>query len=127
MPFSALSGRRVLVIEDEIMVSWLLEDMLAGLGCAVVGPAMRISQALAIIDTENIDAAVLDVNLNGEKSYRVADALAAHGVPFTFSSGYTRDTLPVAYQNVAMLHKPFKRSDLGDMLGKLLSLNVPND
>jgi DNA-binding response OmpR family regulator len=82
MTNSSLSGRRVLVVEDEIMVAWLLEDMLTNLGCTVVGPAARIDQALALIDAEGFDAAVLDLNLNGTKSYPVADALAAHGVPF---------------------------------------------
>jgi len=57
------------VVEDEIIVSWLLEDMLADLGCAVVGPAACVEKALAMIDGEAIDAAVLDVNLNGQPSY----------------------------------------------------------
>ena len=91
---SPLSGRRVLVVEDETMVAWLLEDMLADLGCAVVGPAARVNQALAMLDAEAIDAAVLDVNLNGQMSYPVADALAARGVPFVFSTGYNKDSLP---------------------------------
>ena len=58
---SPLSGRRVLVVEDETMVAWLLEDMLADLGCAVVGPAAHVNQALAMLDAEAIDAAVLDI------------------------------------------------------------------
>jgi DNA-binding NtrC family response regulator len=127
MTNSSLSGRRVLVVEDEIMVAWLLEDMLTNLGCTVVGPAARIDQALALIDAEGFDAAVLDLNLNGTKSYPVADALAAHGVPFAFSSGHSQDSLPDGYRNCAMLHKPFRRSDLGDMLGKLLMLRESND
>src|SRR5665811_735302 len=76
---SQLPGRRVLVVEDEVMVSWILEDMLAELGCEVVGPAARIEQALAIVNAETIDFAVLDVNLNGKKSFPVADALLARG------------------------------------------------
>jgi CheY-like chemotaxis protein len=85
---SALSGRRVLVVEDEMMVAWLLEDMLADFGCAVVGPAAGVNQALAMLDAEAFDAAVLDVNLKGQKSYPIADTLAARGVPFVFSTGY---------------------------------------
>ena len=92
-----LSGRRVLVIEDDMMVVMLLEDMLANLGCEVVGPAARVNQALAMIDAEAIDAAVLDVNLNGKKSYPIADALVARGVPFVFSTGYDKDTLIDSY------------------------------
>jgi DNA-binding NtrC family response regulator len=118
---SPLSGRRVLVVEDETMVAWLLEDMLADLGCAVVGPAARVNQALAMLDAEAIDAAVLDVNLNGQMSYPVADALAARGVPFVFSTGYNKVRLPNSYQNFPVLQKPFDRLKLGDTLAKLLT------
>jgi len=121
MTDSPLSGRRVLVVEDEMIVAWLLQDMLADLGCAVVGPAARASQALAMIDAEAIDAAVLDVNLNGQKSYPVADALAARGMPFVFSTGYETESLPNDYQSLPLLQKPFRRSELGDTLAKLLT------
>ena len=123
---SPLSGRRVLVVEDEMIVAWLLEDMLADLGCAVVGPAARVNQALAMIDAEAIDAAVLDVNLNGQKSYPVADALAARGVPFVFSTGYDKESLPNGYQSLPVLQKPFNRSELGDTLAKLLTPEEPS-
>lgn len=72
---NGLSGRRILVVEDEMLVAWTLEDMLAELECTVVGPAVRVDQALAMIGADTVDAAVLDVNLNGEKSYPAADAL----------------------------------------------------
>ena len=85
---SSLYGRRVLVVEDEMIVAWLLEDMLADFGCTIVGPAARIDQALAMIKAEALDAAVLDVNLNGQQSYPLADALVTRGVPFVFSTGY---------------------------------------
>jgi len=123
---SPLSGRRVLVVEDETMVAWLLEDMLADLGCAVVGPAARVNQALAMLDAEAIDAAVLDVNLKGQKSYPVADALAARGVPFVFSTGYNEDSLPNSYQSFPVLQKPFDRLKLGDTLAKLLTPEEPS-
>src|SRR3954451_16991134 len=121
MTDSPLSGRRVLVVEDEMIVAWLLQDMLADLGCAVVGRAARVSQALVMIDAEAIDAAVLDINLNGQKSYHVADALAARGMPFVFSTGYETESLPNDYQSLPLLQKPFKRSELGDTLAKLLT------
>ena len=123
---SPLSGRRVLVVEDEMIVAWLLEDMLADLGCAVVGPAARVNQALAMLDAEAIDAAVLDVNLNGQKSYPVAAALAARGGPFVFSTGYNKDSLPNSYQSFPVLQKPFDRLKLGDTLAKLLTPNEPD-
>ena len=124
---SPFSGRRVLLVEDEMLVVWLLEDMLADLGCAVVGPASSVNQALAMIDAEAIDAAVLDVNLNGQMSYPVADALAARGVPFVFSTGYDKDTLFLdGYRTFPVLQKPFRRSELSDTFAKLLTPKEPS-
>jgi len=121
---SPISGSRVLLVEDEMLVVWLLEDMLAELDCVVVGPASSVNQALAMIDAEAIDAAVLDVNLNGQLSYPIADALAARGVPFVFSTGYDKDTLLGGYRTFPVLQKPFHRLELSDTLAKLLT---PND
>jgi CheY-like chemotaxis protein len=123
---SPFSGRRILVVEDEMIVAWLLEDMLADLGCAVVGPAGSVNQALAMIDAEAIDVAVLDVNLNGQTSYPVADALAARGVPFVFSTGYDRDRLLDGYRAFPVLQKPYHLSELGDTLAKLLTPKEPS-
>jgi DNA-binding NtrC family response regulator len=124
---SPFSGRRVLLVEDEMMVVWLLEDMLAELGCAVVGPAASVGQALAMIDAEAIDVAMLDVNLNGEMSYPVADALAARGIPFVFSTGYHKDRLLERYRTFPALQKPFHLSELTDMLAKLLTTKESSD
>jgi len=85
----SLSGRRILVVEDEMMVLMVTEDMLGDLGCESVAAAANVDQALALIEAQGFDAAMLDVNLNGSKSYPVADALAARGVPFAFSTGYS--------------------------------------
>src|ERR1700690_275360 len=104
---SPLCGRRVLVVEDEMIVAWLLEDMLAELGCAVLGPAASVNQALAIIEAEAIDVAVLDVNLNGQMSYPIADALAARGLPFVFVTGYDKDRMLKGYRTFPVLQKPF--------------------
>ena len=78
-----------------------------------------------MLDAEAIDAAVLDVNLKGQKSYPVADALAARGVPFVFSIGYNNDSLPNSYQSFPVLQKPFDRLKLGDTLAKLCAHNPP--
>ena len=67
-----------------MIVAWLIEDMLAELGCTVVGPATRVDEALKMIEIAAIDLAVVDVNLNGQRSYPVVDALAERGVPFAF-------------------------------------------
>ena len=120
------SNRRALLVEDEMLVAWLIEDMLADLGCAVIGPASSVNQALAMIDAEAVDAAVLDLNLNGQMSYPVADALAAHSVPFIISTGYDKDTLPDDYRACPVLQKPFQRSELSDALAKLLTPKEPS-
>jgi len=85
-----LSGRRILVVEDEMMVLMVTEDMLADLGCESVAVAATVEQALALIDAHGFDAAMLDVNLNGNKSYPVADLLVKRGVPATRSPLPTR-------------------------------------
>ena len=123
---SPFSSRRVLVVEDEVLVAWLLEDMLADLGCAVLGPAASVKQALAMIDAEAIDVAVLDVNLNGQLSYPIADALAARGVPFVFSTGYDKDRMLDGYKTFPVLQKPFHQSELSDILAKLLTPKEPS-
>ncbi len=104
-----------------MIVAWLLEDLLAELGCAIVGPAASVNQALAMIEAEAIDVAVLDVNLNGEMSYPVADALAARGVPFVFVTGYDKDRMLDGYRTFPVLQKPFYRLELSDTLAKLLA------
>jgi DNA-binding NtrC family response regulator len=123
---SPFPGRRVFLVEDEMFVAWLLEDMLADLGCEVVGPAYSVNQALAMIDAEAIDAAVLDVNLNGQMSYPIADVLAARGVPFVLSTGYDKDTLRDDYRTFPVLQKPIRRSELSETLAKLLTPKEPS-
>jgi len=123
---SPFSDHRVLLVEDEMLVAWLLEDMLADLGYAIVGPASSVNQALAMIDAEAIDAAVLDVNLNGQMSYPIADVLAARSVPFVFSTGYDKDTLLDGYRIFPVLQKPFHRSQLSVVLAKLLTPKEPS-
>jgi len=70
--------------------------------------------------------AVLDVHLNGQMSYPVADALAARGVPFVFSTGYDKDALLDGYRIFPVLQKPIQRSELSDALAKLLTPNEPS-
>lgn len=118
------SGPRVLLVEDEIIVSWLLEEMIGELGYTVVGPAARVSQALSIIESVAIDAAILDLNLDGEPSYAIADALLARGIPFVFSTGYNKNTVREGYRSVPLLQKPYHIAELTDALAKLLPASL---
>jgi len=113
--------RRILVVEDEMIVAWLLVEMLEQLGCHVVGPASDVSQALEIIGREPLDAALLDVNLNGELSYPVADALKARSIPFMFSTGYDRSGLRDGYRLLPMLQKPYHGSEFEKVLALMLT------
>src|SRR5688500_4432611 len=93
--------------------------MVTDFGSTVVGPASRVAQALMIVDTEIVDAVVLDVSLDEELSYPVADVLLARGIPFLFSTGYDRDRLKDGYRALPMLQKPFHPRELGKALTSL--------
>jgi CheY-like chemotaxis protein len=113
-------GLRVLLVEDENLVAALLEDMLAELGHSVVGPVARLKKALEMAQREAIDLAILDVNINGEQAYPVAEALAARGIPFVFSTGYGERGLPPQYRGHPTLQKPFQQHDLEKLFAELL-------
>ena len=114
-----LSGRRILVVEDEMLVLMSIEDMLAELGCECMAAA-TVDQAVALIDAKVFDAAVLDMNLNGNKSFPVADKLAALGVPFFFSTGYTAEDMRDGYRDRPMLKKPIRYEELVGVFTRLL-------
>lgn len=114
-------GARVLIVEDELLVSWATQDMLDALGCVPIGPAASVNQALATIAAQVIDVAVLDLNLGGELSYPVADALALRGVPYFFLTGYEAKSIREGYGAAIALQKPLRRHDLVDALGYLLA------
>ena len=114
-----LQGLRVLVVEDEMMVSMLIEDMLSDLGCVVVGPAARLDEAVALVNAGGIDCAVLDVNLGGQPIFPLADLLREKGRPFAFATGYGDAGLREVDRGSPVLQKPFREGDLARVLGEL--------
>ena len=110
------AARRILVVEDEMLIGMLLEDMLADLGYTVVAVVPRLKDALVAAENEAFDLAILDVHLNGESAFPVAEALKARGIPFVFATGYGERGLPDAYREQPVLQKPFSRDDLERML-----------
>ncbi len=119
MAGDSLTGLRVLVVEDEALVSMLIEDFLEELGCEVVGVASRLEDAMENARTLELDVAVLDVNLAGRLSYPVAQTLRARGVPVVFATGYGTEGLPAELQQAAVLSKPFRQEQLAKALSDM--------
>ena len=119
---ATLKGIRVLVVEDEYLVAALIEEMLESAGCVVIGPIPRVPEALEAVDRDTCDAAVLDINLAGERIDPVAEALSKRNVPFVFVTGYGTTGLPRDYTQRPRICKPFKMAEL---LGTVSSLVKP--
>jgi CheY-like chemotaxis protein len=117
-----LSGLRVLVVEDEMMVLMNIEGALADLGCTEVSAAATADGALALVEAEDFDLAMLDVNLDGKTSYVVADALARHAIPFVFSTGYGAHGIEARFADRPVLRKPYSDQQLGAALFGLLGV-----
>ncbi|MEO6092269.1 MAG: response regulator [Novosphingobium sp.] len=116
-----LSGRRILVVEDEMLVLMNIEMELDDLGCSSIRAAASVAEALALLANYGFDAAMIDVNLGGEKSYPVADALIGRGIPFAFSTGYGDHGDRTDLDHLPMLRKPYLRADLIAMFKRLFA------
>jgi CheY-like chemotaxis protein len=115
--YPALIGLQVFVVEDEPAVAILLEDMLAEFGCVLAGQAATVTEALSAAKaTDEIDGAILDVNLGGEKVFPVADLLVRRGVPIVFSTGYGPADILRRYPQSRLLHKPYPPEALARVL-----------
>jgi CheY-like chemotaxis protein len=117
---SVLDGKRILVVEDEAIIAFALEDMLDELGCVVVGPALRLEDACVLAVDSQLDGAILDVNLNSERSYPAARTLAERGVPFIFATGYDRESLEWEGKVPDLIAKPYRKDQLEAALIRLL-------
>ncbi len=115
-----VSSRRVLLVEDEVMVAMLLEDLLADMGCTVVAVASQIDAAMTAARTLEYDLAILDVNLDGRETYPVADVVAARNLPSVFVTGYGPAGLRDAYRHLPVLTKPFREADLRKIVASAL-------
>jgi len=113
-----LTGRNVLVVENEWLIADDLSRSLTSEGAFVLGPVATVYQALKIINnTGRIDAAVLDIHLDGDSNvYPVAERLRELDVPFVFATGYDQFSIRRDFAEVPHLTKPFKPSDLGGVL-----------
>lgn len=116
-----LTGRRVLVVEDETLIAVAVEKVLQGLGCVVVGPVGKLDAALQLARAAALDAAVLDVAIRGGRTYAVADLLLVRGVPFVLASGYGGWALPESLQGRPRLTKPFTAQALEEQIRALVA------
>jgi CheY-like chemotaxis protein len=114
-----LAGRRVLIVEDRYLIAIEMADHVGRLGGKVVGPSRDVAGAEALLAGERVDVAVLDVNLDGELVFPLAERLAGAGVPFIFLTGYDGQTLPPAWQDRPRFAKPVNARALCDELVRL--------
>ena len=120
-----LAGLRVLVVEDEGGVALLIESMLEELGCNVTASVATLAKALNMARAETFDFAVLDVNLDGELVFPVAEILKARKLPFVFSTGYGRVGVPETFKDCEVLNKPFTIEDFKTKLLAMLGGSRP--
>jgi PAS domain S-box-containing protein len=119
-----LRGKRIVVVEDEPLVSMEIEGCLETAGCVVVGPVGRLAKAKALIAEADYDAALLDANLAGERVDELAAMLAMRNVPFAFVTGYGRDALPAHFRESIVLGKPFSHDRLLAVVERLIDRDV---
>jgi CheY-like chemotaxis protein len=120
---SGLNGKRVLVVEDEALVSMLIESMIEDFGGIVAGPFMHVAPAVAYVTehADEFDIAILDVNVSGERSFPIAEALSEKGKPFVYSTGYDERGLEERWRSFPSVRKPFSSSDLEGTLVRALA------
>ncbi|MGO9485857.1 MAG: hypothetical protein ACLPX9_14925 [Rhodomicrobium sp.] len=108
----SLEGLRILVVEDEFLLALEVEAVLIGFGCAVIGPFAKLAKALGAARSTPVDGAVLDINLNGEMVFPLAEFLDSQGVPFVFLTGYVTPCLPERFRGFRRLQKPLRAETL---------------
>ncbi|HET7410551.1 MAG TPA: response regulator [Paracoccaceae bacterium] len=115
---SRFDGRRILIVEDEVIIGMMATDMLEDMGATVLGPAMNVAQGVSIAETEQADAALVDINLDGARSDPVVEVLARRGVPIVYTTGYGRAAAPGEAHTV--LEKPYTADALARALARAL-------
>lgn len=118
---TAKTVRRVLIVEDEVLLALHLEDLLTVLGHEVVAQATRIDMAMDLARESDIDFAILDINVAGTRSFPVADILRRRGIPFVLATGYGAEGLADGYRDWPTLRKPYAQEDLERTLAQVLA------
>jgi CheY-like chemotaxis protein len=116
----ALRGKRILIVEDEMLIAAMLEEILADLGATVVGPAATVADGLRLARTGEFDAAVLDVNVRNERIDPVTELLRERGIPMIFATGYGQGATATA-RGAPLIDKPYTKERLESALLRCLS------
>ena len=114
------ASRRILLVEDSPVVAPFTADLLQDLGCLVVGPAPNMAAARDLVETEEFDAAIMDIHIRGERVFPLCETLDSKGVPFLLTSGYADWQMPHKWEDRPRLHKPYTIDDVERALAKLL-------
>jgi len=116
---SELAGRRILVIEDSPVVAPFTVEILGELGCEVVGPAPNMAAARELVESEEIDAAILDIHIRGERVFPICEMLEGRDVPFLLTSGYADWQVPDKWRDRPRLQKPYTLDQVKEALAPL--------
>jgi CheY-like chemotaxis protein len=116
-----MSRVKVLVVEDEPILAFVMEDIIKGLGYEVIAKTAALSEAKQVASSIEVDLAILDINLYGEKSYIVAEILLTRGIPFIFVTGSRGDTMPASLGHAAKLTKPISSSDVARAISEAMA------
>ncbi len=114
-------GRRILVVEDQFLIAMEIQDYLERAGAIVAGPVGRVDRAVSKAKEEILDAALLDIDLNGERCWPIADVLARRAIPFAFTTGFeTSIVMPERFAGRPVLSKPYREEEILAVLTRLL-------
>lgn len=115
----SLDGGSIMLVEDEVIVALAVSDSLSDLGFSVIGPFSRVSDACRALTGNQVDAAILDVNLDGEMVYALAKMLDDRKIPFVFVTGYGSESIEPGFEHIPVLQKPIEK----DMLSRIFVLS----
>ncbi len=119
-----LAGKRILIVEDSPVVGPFTADLLQELGCTAIGPAPNLAVGRQLIESEKIDAALVDVHIRGERVFPLCEVLAARNVPFVLTSGYADWNMPEKWQTRSRLQKPYTLAEVENALKRVLSASA---
>jgi CheY-like chemotaxis protein len=114
----------VLVVEDEALIAMMLQDWLEKIGCETLGPAASAQAALDLLAAAEVDAAILDLSLQGESSYPVAATLRRRQIPFAFATGFGTEGIATEFRDVVIVAKPYGLDAVRTAIEQLLASRV---